>query len=232
MPTPGMDWAVIGSGPSGFDLTIHELRERTVLAVNTAICRVPWESIDYALVKDYDVITGCAGIDGDLYPMLLASGVKLVGFNAPREIMGRALSMRKGRPAWHTKIELLRSLIVDNDDPGGDGWAPIDPGYHADGWNLHGWRLGRYTPPWDPVGACAIQYAVNNGADFIEVWGYEGWSDLKMGSGRDKIRATISERYYATLQAVITACPGVLFKFNGDLRYDLTGDNLIKETRP
>lgn len=75
------------------------------------------------------------------------------------------------------------------------------------------WVKGTYLPWSDPIGPAAISYAVNHGADEVDVWGFEGDPSWPRRTKRMNT---------ARLRAIIAGA-GIPIVLHGDLIYSMSG---------
>ena len=184
IPAP---WALIGHGHTGGnrlgrsshthshqwipDGLVEQWRTQVVVAVDTAISRVPLEVVDYHFAT----------------------------FRQP------------GLP-FHLMSVACHELSE----------SEMDAGMGKTEWNelpTHQWVRGSYTPHRDPIGVHAVQFACNNGATSIDLYGYEGWGD-------DKNWACVTEYQRVMIQQCVEACPEVAFRVHGKMTYALDGSNV------
>jgi len=106
------------------------------------------------------------------------------------------------------------------------------------------WEMGKYSRTRDPVGTSCVEYAVNNGAEEIRIYGFEGVAvtvppdpnpTMNMGVKYEYAAAVVSseiwERQRSRLQTLIDKTD-VYFVFAGGMKYVLRGSNCLCPTTP
>lgn len=213
-----MKWSVVGSGPSSETLEPDELGDSTVLVVNRGIFRVPWSKVSVHLFRDAWAMRNARNylyqIDEFPMPECMELGIKCCTFRKVNIIKSWSGS-RPPLPAWCGEVEVLDYMKEPPNAPS----IEIER-FVAGGMTLDHWTRGGFTPGLDPIGPQGVQYAVGHGATEVDVWGLEGLG----GPGRQQ--RCMVELQRRILQAVVTLCPDVAFRFHGDVHYPLTGDNV------
>jgi len=188
------NWAIIGSGASGHGLSSSDLADFIVLAVDTAIGRITYDLVDYHLTRHHPCYR-----TKEAYPTDVPSRIRVIGFPI---VACRAWWWKKG-------IEGCAGPGVEVID------APIPIKGHP-----FAWERGMYTAEREPIGPHAVQYAANNGAKRISIWGLEGdFVGAASLNGECEYQGRI-------LQMIADACPDIEFQVHGELAYSLTGSNV------
>ena len=238
-PKPKCKWTVIGSGPSGANLTAKDL-DGHVACMSTSLERVPLECVTHYLYLD--------GRMAKMFPDLIRRGIQIVSF-LPRQhhpyYVGQPAkeafrthpfikqgkwdeAERRGAPTWIRKVEWLEATSYLEWDKEWDARKTVGT------FNPFKWRIGTYTKLRDPIGPNCLQYALNNGATEVHIRGMEGGERESDGS-MARLWQVCADYHQVAGQACVDACPDVKFYQYGDPMFLLTGQNVkhkLSKVRP
>ena len=210
-----MRWTVVASGPSGKGLTAAEL-QGTVICVNNSI---QW-------VDRMDVYFFRRGFHHEQFDDLVAKGVRLVAFRRRKGLMWTPKMPRNdwaqvqflqrdnelhrckelGLPDWIQHVEQIQESQISKWNP----YAPVP--------KVPDWKLGTYSEQVDPIGPSAVQFALNNGATSLHIFGMEGGDRQADGDLSPEMQQS-ANMHWAALQGCVNTCPDIEVVIYGETLY-------------